>query len=279
MSLDFDSIAETALRLVDESLCRVIPTALERHLRATHHLGRDEARAAVRKLVHEGRLSYRWELGHAFIERSFHHPVRVSEHIVLCPAGFEHNGAPGDAVVILEKGAAFGTGRHPTTRLSLGAIDRLLTLVNPWPDLSGTRVLDVGTGSGVLLFAGMLLGIGRGYGIDRDPCAVYEASQNAALNRLTHVVDIGDTPLEHVKGRFDLVLANLRYPTLIECSRRFHSLLKRPGALVLSGMKEGEVDEVTGVYGRLGVERFWCGRKNGWAALILGNWGGEGARS
>ena len=272
MNANLDAIAGTALRHIDESPHRVIPTELERYLRKTHNLNRSDAKTALRKLVLDGHLAYRWELGHAFIERSFHHPVRTSEHVVLCPSGFPFYGEPDDALVILEKGAAFGTGRHPTTQLSLKAIDRLLTKINPWTDLSGTQILDVGTGSGVLLFGAIRLGINYGYGIDREPCAVYEAKQNALLNRLDHRVHISDTPLEGVHGRFDLICANLRFPTLIEFSKPFCDFLKLPGALVLSGMKEEEVSEVTAVYGRLGVERLWRDRKNGWAALIFGNW-------
>lgn len=267
MVSNLDSITDTAFRLIDEHMGRMIPTELERYLRTTGHLTRIEARTTIRTLVQQGLLAYRWELGHAFIERSFHHPVRISEHIVLCPAGFPITRKPGEAVIVMEKGSAFGTGRHPTTRLCLGAIDHLITHAQPWPDLADTSVLDVGTGSGVLLLGALLLGIAKGVGIDRDPCAVYEANQNAELNVLSSRAQILDTPMNQIVGRFDLVCANLRFPSLIGFSELFCERLKPPGGVVLSGLKAEEAPEVTAAYESLGMTCIRQDVRNGWAAL------------
>jgi len=273
-----DEIAEKALHLIDESFHRVIPTELERNLRHSCGLTRIQAKAAIRKLVEKGVLSYRWELGHAFIERSFHRPVRVSEHIVLSPAGFGFTADPGDTAIVMEKGSAFGTGRHPTTQLCLAAVDRLITELAPWPDLTETMVLDVGTGSGVLLLGAVSLGLSGGVGIDRDPCAVFEARKNAFLNNLSHRIQIEDRALEQIKGPFDLICANLRFPTLIGYSKSFHDRLKYPGAIVLSGLKNEEVPEVRAAYELLKMNFIAEDRKNGWSSLIFGNWSGAAGK-
>lgn len=120
-------------------------------------------------------------------------PVRISERLIIAAPWHGVEGA-----VVIEPGNAFGTGEHPTTRACLRFIDRQAR--------PGARVLDVGCGSGVLALAAARLGMAA-EGIDIDPDAVRAAEQAATANRLA--ARFSTTPLAAVRGRYDLVVANL----------------------------------------------------------------------
>lgn len=120
-------------------------------------------------------------------------PVRISERLVIAAPWHGVEGA-----VVIEPGNAFGTGEHPTTRACLRFVDRFAR--------PGARVLDVGCGSGVLALAAARLGMDA-EGIDTDPDAVRAAEEAAGANRLT--ARFSTTPLAAVRGRYDLVVANL----------------------------------------------------------------------
>ncbi len=120
-------------------------------------------------------------------------PVHISDRLVVAAPW---HGVPG--ALLIEPGNAFGTGEHVTTRSCLHAIARLAR--------PGGTVLDVGCGSGILALAGAHLGM-RATGIDTDPDAVRAAQEAAVLNGLE--AEFSTTPLEQVRGRYDLVVANL----------------------------------------------------------------------
>ncbi|MCB9796203.1 MAG: 50S ribosomal protein L11 methyltransferase [Alphaproteobacteria bacterium] len=125
--------------------------------------------------------------------RQHHHRIVVSERLRVSPPW---EAVPGD--LIIPPGQAFGTGDHPTTLACLGAIDRLA---------EGCRTcLDVGCGSGVLALSAVALGL-EAEGVDIDPTAVEAARENAKLNQLSAQFSV--TPLEHLAGPYDLVVANL----------------------------------------------------------------------
>src|SRR6185295_13781843 len=107
---------------------------------------------------------------------------RVGRRVVIRPTWREHEPLPGDVVVALDPGMAFGTGLHPTTRLCLAALDRLADQ----GEVVGRRVLDVGCGSGILALAAVLLGADVAVGVDTDPIAIEATLANAARN------DLGD---------------------------------------------------------------------------------------
>ena len=269
VTTDASTFASRVLDHIDTTPGSVTPRDLERFARDTFCITRTDARTRIREMVARGALSYRWDLGHAFIERSFHRPVRISPHIVLRPAALGASLDPGTVAVTLEKGAAFGTGRHPTTRLCLQGIDALLTDCRPFAHPAEATVLDIGTGSGVLVLAAVLLGMGRGLGIDRDLCAIQEAYHNVQVNALMHRVHIVSSPLDAIEDRFDLILANLRTPTLSRLVPHMIRRLKNPGAVVLSGMRVNEVTQVVSDYGRQGFTLRWRAEEKGWGAVVL----------
>jgi ribosomal protein L11 methyltransferase len=225
--------------------------------------------AAIRELVAAGALSYTAEHGRTFLEPSFDRPVRVSERIVLTPPGRDVPPGPGEIVVRLRPGAAFGVGRHPTTRLSLRGIEFALSGDGAARPRAGSRVLDIGTGSGVLTIAAVKLGIENGVGLDIDPCAVAEASHNVMLNGLAGRIAISDRGLEGLEGVFSLVVANLRLPTLARLAAAIAALTMPGGALVVSGVQQEEQAAVCAAYGRQRFECTWSAAEDRWVGLVL----------
>lgn len=187
--------------------------------------------------------------------------IRVGQLAVAPPWDVPANG---DAVIILPS-TGFGTGHHATTRLCLAALQDI--------KVAGKSVLDVGTGSGVLAIASVLLGAERALGIDYDQDAIDNALENLALN--AHVIDGSAIDIRRASiedadavgaGAYDVVLANLTGATLI----RFAGGLKRAcahgGALIVSGLREEEESDVTRALACRVESR---SSEGGWLAFVL----------
>jgi ribosomal protein L11 methyltransferase len=201
-----------------------------------------------------------------------HFPVlRIGRRLVIRPTWRRHRAQPGDVVLSLDPGMAFGTGLHPTTRLCLAALEALanegLLARGCAPD--GTaRVIDVGCGSGILAIAAAKLGAGELLGVDTDPIAVEATEANARLNRLTGPlpdrIRVRRGSLPSGEGPFDLVLANLIASLLVELAGLLRDELAPSGRILASGIfrdREGDVRaafESAGlVLGRRWAEEDW----------------------
>lgn len=131
--------------------------------------------------------------------------IEISPRLVVRPPFVEHAGAPGQQEVVIEPGQAFGTGGHESTHLALELLDAFIDQVPRAP-----RLLDVGTGSGVLAIAGVKLGARWAVGFDLDPLAGEAAHSNAAENGVADRVEFFTGGIGSLApGRFDLVVANL----------------------------------------------------------------------
>ena len=262
-------IQAVALRLLAERTEGVTPRALAGLLAATYGRSRRWGRSAVGALVAAGELAYREQHGHTILEPSFDRPVRLSPRVVVAPPEAACVSRPGEVVVRLAHGASFGTGQHPTTRLSVQGIDAALGGLVVTHRGAETAVLDVGTGSGILAITALMLGIGRGVAVDIDPCAVAEARGNAALNGLSGRLLIGALPVEEIRGEFALITANLRFPTL---RRILPEMLRRSApraAWVISGIRGEEMRPLREQYEALGLSCCWQAEEKDWAALVV----------
>ena len=157
---------------------------------------------------------------------------------------------------------AFGTGQHPTTALCLEALQDALA-VRP------ERVLDVGTGSGVLALAALLLGVPQATGIDIDAEALRVAAENARLNGIHERLQLTPGGPEAVTGAWPLVLANVLAAPLIEMAPALVRRVGHHGRLVLSGIPESVEPDVSQAYRRLGMHRVGMSSRGGWVALVL----------
>ena len=185
-------------------------------------------------------------------------PIRVGR-IRIVPAHIE---AEPDALRLIDAGV-FGTGLHPTTALCLEALDEAVSTVRP------DAVLDVGTGSGVLALAALMLGVPRAVGVDIDDEALCVAAENARLNAMSERLALGRGGPDTVSGTWPLVLANVLAAPLIEMGPTLVRRLGHHGQLVLSGIPTSVEQNVDEAYCRLGMQRVRTTSRAGWVALVM----------
>jgi len=186
--------------------------------------------------------------------------LHVGQRIVICPSWREHVARAGELVIQLDPGQAFGTGLHPTTQMCLMALERLL---HP-----GARVLDLGTGSGILAIAAAKLGADRVLAVDHDGVAVEAARANVVVNGVEGCVSVRLGSLSEVSGCYDLVVVNILAAVILELIREgLPARVSPDGILVLAGIlvsQEAEVIEAL-KQGELALEERW--QMDDWVCL------------
>jgi ribosomal protein L11 methyltransferase len=185
-------------------------------------------------------------------------PVRVGR-LRIVPA--DTTAAPDDMKLL--DSAAFGTGLHPTTALCLEALGDLVETHRP------QAVLDVGTGSGVLALAALMMGVPRAVGIDVDAHALAVAAENASLNALAERLCLVRGGPEAVDGAWPVVLANVLAAPLIEMAPVLVRRVGHHGSLVLSGIPCSAEEDVHRAYRHLGMQRVRSTARAGWVAAVL----------
>ena len=168
------------------------------------------------------------------------------------------------ATIEMDPGLAFGTGHHASTQLALALIDQLY-------QSAGTRlrkVLDVGTGSGILAMACALFGAREVIAIDNDPDAVQTAQNNIGINKLASIITVSGVDISAVQPAFDLVVANITHDTLAELAPDMVRLLTNKGHLVLAGiLKDSQENSLVNIYTGLGLIHLLTETKEEWVAL------------
>lgn len=189
-------------------------------------------------------------------------PIEIGDRLIVAPSWRLPQNSSGRLIVQIDPGMAFGTGTHETTRLCLQALERL------WPN--GTRLLDVGTGTGILaISAAKLSPESQIVAIDIDPLAIEIAMKNAEVNFVADRIDFRETSADQITDcPFDTLVANLTAETIIDQIDQFARCLNRSGILILSGiLDEFSADVERGVRqsGFAAVES----RQDGeWIALV-----------
>jgi len=267
--LDSASIQKEIMKIVAASPVRISPQYLEKTISKTCGLEKTRARQLLKDLIGQGELEYTYEFGSTYLVQSFNKPVRISTRVVVVPAGHSYQPAPDDVVIQIKPGAAFGGGRHPTTRLSVRAIEYVLRTVSPLWLNQGCSVLDIGTGSGILAMAAVCLGAEKGLGLDIDPSAIAEAADNIALNNLENRIVIADREIDAIDQVFSMVIANLRYPSLKNFYPQISTLTAANGRVVLSGFRPQEHDDLMERYAAENFECIWTAEENDWVAAAL----------
>jgi ribosomal protein L11 methyltransferase len=266
---DIQSIYTDVIATIASSAAKITPPVLEKLLFERYGFKKKQIKTVIKDLVFSGELTYTYEFGCTFLERSLNKPVRISRHVVLLPPGHSFRSKPNDVVVKIAPGASFGAGNHPTTRLAIKAIEFVLLGVAAIKKKQEGTVLDIGTGSGVLILTAVLGGMGGGLGIDIDPCARMEAAVNVRNNGLEDRVTISGHTLDTIDQRYMMVLANLRYPSLKRLYGRLTEVTAERGTLILSGIRNDEVEDLLGEYTKSRFKYLWSDHELGWAGVVL----------
>ena len=194
-------------------------------------------------------------------------PLKVTDRLVIRPPWEDYAAQPGETVITIYPGMAFGTGRHASTLLCLRALEqvweqRLPRAGNPW------QVLDVGTGTGILALAAARLGA-EVLAIDLDPEAVAAALENVRLNNLVEQVWVEETPLTSLRQQFALILANITAPDLLQLAEALTARLVSDGVLIISGFLAEDVPALEARYEGLGLHKTGLLTQEDWGALIF----------
>ncbi len=175
--------------------------------------------------------------------------LRVGKRLVVKPSWIEHEAAPGEVVVELDPGMAFGTGHHPTTHGCLEALEAVVT--------QGARLLDLGAGSGILTIAALKLGAASAVALDVDPIAVRAARANLRAAGLSRRVSLVRGTLPHAKapeGAFDVCAANINALIVSQKAPYIFGALAPKGVLVASGMLAEQGPGVVDALSRTGFK-------------------------
>ncbi len=184
------------------------------------------------------------------------HAMRFGARLWVCPH-HEEVDDPNAVVVKMDPGLAFGTGTHPTTALCLEWLDR--------GPVAGRRVIDYGCGSGVLAVAAARLGAVEAHCFDIDPQALIATRDNAESNAMLARVRLHTVP-ESLPQGVDILLSNILSGPLCDLATRFAELVRPGGDLVLAGLMDHEVSDVTRAYDAcFDIRPF--GQREGWVGL------------
>lgn len=197
--------------------------------------------------------------------RKRYQPLPIGKTLMVVPAWLD---GPDDHrhAILLEPGMAFGTGTHPTTRMSLLAIEEYC------PD--GDVIIDLGCGSGILSIGAIRCGARSAWAFDIDAEAIRSARHNLELNHLTDEVELVHGSLHEAKGmltaQVPLLVANILAPILIELLQKgLADLVTDQGILVLSGILEEQLEDVIEQSRRLGLNPIRTYSEADWRAVVL----------
>ncbi|MBQ9803176.1 MAG: 50S ribosomal protein L11 methyltransferase [Clostridia bacterium] len=196
--------------------------------------------------------------------KAYYKPLHIGKSMVIVPAWEKYEAAPGEIIVRMDPGMAFGTGTHETTRL---VIELLEQYTKP-----GMRVLDVGCGSGILAICAAKLGATECKAYDIDPVAVRVARENIKDSGEKNVTcDVSDL-LKQVDlsgGGYDIVCANIVADIIIRMAPDVSAYMKDDGILLASGIITERADEVTEALCANGLQVAEHHTDNGWCALVV----------
>ncbi|WP_417912830.1 50S ribosomal protein L11 methyltransferase [Candidatus Electronema sp. TJ] len=191
-------------------------------------------------------------------------PFAIVPGLIIKPSWESYAAQPGEQVLEMDPGMAFGTGQHASTQLALSLVQSCCRTAPP------ERMLDVGTGTGILAMAAVLFGAKEATAIDNDPVAVAVAAENIARNGLAERIAVSAKPLEEISGQFDLICANILHDVLAELAPALVRRLAAKGQIILSGLLCGSQEEsILRIYGALGLRLRQAVHENEWAALLL----------
>ncbi|HLW70808.1 MAG TPA: 50S ribosomal protein L11 methyltransferase [Candidatus Binataceae bacterium] len=184
-------------------------------------------------------------------------PFPVGARLLVVPP-WNRAGADERIAIVIRPGQAFGTGHHASTFGTLSLVEQV------FDGGRCERALDVGTGSGILAIAMSKLGAKQVVAIDFDPIALDNARENAKLNDVETNLRLSVAPLSSIRGRFDIITANILSSVLIEMAPQLKARLRPGGHLILAGILAREADAVMKVYNtdlrrlRTRADGAWC---------------------
>ena len=194
--------------------------------------------------------------------KKYFHTTEIGEKLVIVPSWEEYVNKNGRVVLSIDPGAAFGTGTHATTSLCLGLLENHIK--------NGTKMLDIGTGSGILAIAAALLGADSAIGVDIDAQSVKTARENAEINRISDkaTFEVGDLT-QVVSGKYGVICANIVADVIIRLLPDVDEFMTEGGVLIVSGIIDIRKDDVLKAVNDNGFKIADQKYKDNWCAFVL----------
>jgi len=195
--------------------------------------------------------------------KRFYHPLRAGNHLVIKPSWETYDAKPGDKIIQLDPGMAFGSGYHDTTVLCLSMLEKNIR--------PGDKVIDVGTGSGILAIGAAMCGAKDVLAIDIDPYAIQTAAQNIEINGVGNTVRIqqGDL-LDHVEESCRICVANIIADVIIGFAKPLMKHIQPGGLFICSGIVAEREAEVLSALESAGYQVIEIRRTEEWVAICSG---------
>ena len=193
--------------------------------------------------------------------KQYYKPVYIGKNIVIKPLWENIEKKDGQVVIELDPGMAFGTGTHETTRMCLEIMENTVK--------KGDKVLDIGTGSGILSIAAIKMGAEKCCAVDIDPMAVKIVGENSAANGVQDKIDtvVGNLA-DEVSGKYDLVVANIIADAIIALSPDVRQFMKEGAYYITSGIIKFRLEDVKETLEKCGFEIVDIKTDGEWAAVI-----------
>jgi ribosomal protein L11 methyltransferase len=188
--------------------------------------------------------------------------IRISEKIIIKPSFKDYTSKEGEIVITIDPKMSFGTGEHQTTKLVLKLMERYIQ--------HGMKVLDVGSGTGILSIAAVKLGASSAIAIDTDEVCYENCRENCELNGESNSVKILTTEIQNIPEKdFDLIVANIQNNVLLDISGKIRKRLKENKKVILSGLLEQNYDEIVNHYTISGFTLVEKKIMDEWIALVF----------
>lgn len=235
----------------------------------SHDLTKDKIEELLQNLVNNKLLST-YNVEENFIEeRNWNEEweksrdiIRVSDKIVIKPTFKDYNVQENEIVVTLDPKMSFGTGEHQTTRMMIQLIEKFMQ--------PGMKVLDVGTGTGILAIAAVKLGASKAIAFDIDEWCIENSKENFELNNVTDKIEICLCTLNDIQEKdFDLIIANIQKNILLEMKTGISSRIKNLGILLLSGILHTDEYDIVREYQQLNFNLINKLQADEWLALAF----------
>ncbi|MFC2135084.1 50S ribosomal protein L11 methyltransferase [Bacteroidota bacterium] len=187
--------------------------------------------------------------------------VHISDKIVIVPSFKNYTPEKNQIIITIDPKMSFGTGEHQTTKLVLSLCEKY---VKP-----GDKVLDVGSGTGVLAIGAVKFGAGSALGIDNDEWCELNGSENIELNKVHDKVEIRLAEIDDIdETGFDLVLANINKHILLSINEKLKQKIKPGGRLILSGLLADDEEDIKKSYQPTGFKLLEKTKLDEWIALV-----------
>lgn len=188
--------------------------------------------------------------------------IRVSERIVIKPSFRKYEANKNEIVLTIDPKMSFGTGEHQSTKLVLRLLEKYVQ--------KGMKVLDVGSGTGILAIASVKLGADKAVAVDFDEICLENCRENCSLNQVGNLVEILTGEIDVVKeNSFDLIVANIHKNVLIEIAEKIKSRLRQNGKIILAGLLDSDRKDIEAKYHSLGFRTEQIEQMNEWIALTF----------